>query len=633
MIPWNVVAARQVIPYCYDTVTRLPEVLPLATPRPTDCTKPVVVDIASTLLQYGIRYGILDSAQVPLTEAILKMALNLSSSTTIGQFNAIAASKSSESAMRAIGPQSLKAQGALRNTLNTVIRCFTRKSDKLVEVSMMVLRTLAQYIMDSRQSRARSARRLLQSSDAPLDLTSMTQIQTILTAMQTTIQQAVTAGTFDATDIQQVNSDILAAISNAIANINIVAQTATSYEDVQKATQVALTTLSDGVQTLLGGGSLAAFTASTSVDSLMSVVSSTTLVGDLVTPSPSPSPTASPTWTSINIPQATNRSSLTVTFAAADYTGAPVQIFNCRQRAIALVGGSSYTGQWQSCTSPMTISGLQEGRWGLSLLAIDAAGAENETAEQSFWVALTAPTAPVSSGPSAGSTVMTNSVTFGLTPVVSPTAAAISTCETMLVAVTQAQFATVTSASTLSLPTSSDSPPALTGAAQALGADLGRSEAPSALRKLLSADSPTTTDSANPVVTAGSVLDSWLAATGSIAYQGLADGYFVFKVYAIDIAGNIGPIAATPFRVDTGSGSDRSKKKRIVIGVVAGVGGGLLLGIVCFTWWWLRRRSQVNSSVPANAAPLLDGDAHYASETPEYHQPPYAAPGLLDRSD
>lgn len=59
--------------------------------------------------------------------------------------------------------------------------------------------------------------------------------------------------------------------------------------------------------------------------------------------------------------------------------------------------------------------------------------------------------------------------------------------------------------------------------------------------------------------------------------QNLADGYFVFKVYAVDIAGNIGPIAATPFRVDTGSGSDGSKKKRIIIGVVVGVGGALLL--------------------------------------------------------
>ena len=92
-------------------------------------------------------------------------------------------------------------------------------------------------------------------------------------------------------------------------------------------------------------------------------------------------------------------------------------------------------------------------------------------------------------------------------------------CPPLLQAVTEAQFATVTSASTLSLPTSSDSSSALTGAAQALGADLGGSESPSAMRTLLSTDSPATTDSANPVVTAGSVLDSWLAATGSITYQ------------------------------------------------------------------------------------------------------------------
>jgi len=135
-----------------------------------------------------------------------------------------------------------------------------------------------------------------------------------------------------------------------------------------------------------------------------------------------------------------------------------VQTFHCRQRGIALVGGSTFTGQWQSCSSPLTLTGLQvgtsmqpgrlwptscvrgrplaccmrllqwcgtepvhvrkanrfcwmtsgtygftlqEGHWGLTLLAIDAAGAVNEAAEQSFWVALTAPTAPVSSGPSA----------------------------------------------------------------------------------------------------------------------------------------------------------------------------------------------------------------------------------------
>lgn len=40
--------------FCFDTATRLPEKLPLATPRPADCSAPVVVDIASTVLQYGM---------------------------------------------------------------------------------------------------------------------------------------------------------------------------------------------------------------------------------------------------------------------------------------------------------------------------------------------------------------------------------------------------------------------------------------------------------------------------------------------------------------------------------------------------------------------------------------------------
>ena len=47
-------------------------------------------------------------------------------------------------------------------------------------------------------------------SDTPLDLTSMTQIKTILAAVQTTIQDAVTAGTFSTNDVvQQVSDNIL----------------------------------------------------------------------------------------------------------------------------------------------------------------------------------------------------------------------------------------------------------------------------------------------------------------------------------------------------------------------------------------------------------------------------------------
>ena len=57
----------------------------------------------------------------------------------------------------------------------------------------------------------------------------------------------------------------------------------------------------------------------------------------------------------------------------------------------------------------------------------------------------------------------------------------------------------------------------------------------------------------------------------------------------------------------------------------------LLQGVGCFIWWY-RKRSQANYEVPANAAPLLDEDAPYASGAPGYQQPSYAAPGLLDRS-
>ena len=50
--------------------------------------------------------------------------------------NVLQASKSTESAMRATGLQTLKVQGALRNTLNTVIRCYTKNNGVLVEVGV-----------------------------------------------------------------------------------------------------------------------------------------------------------------------------------------------------------------------------------------------------------------------------------------------------------------------------------------------------------------------------------------------------------------------------------------------------------------------------------------------------------------
>ncbi|GAB4815031.1 hypothetical protein N2152v2_002077 [Parachlorella kessleri] len=300
--------AGQAVPYCYDVTTRLPEILPLATTRPSDCSKPVVVDIASTLLQYAIKYGVKDAEDTPLTEAILKRTFNLSSSIVIGQFNAIEASRSGDAAMQATALQALKAQAALRSTLHTVIRSYTKKDNKFVEVAKKIFQTLAQHIMDTRQSRVRTnTRSLLQSEEAPLDLTSMAEIQSLLGAVQTTMQQAVADGTFDATEVEQtVQPAILqrrqqqqqpqcderlangqrwdSAISQAIAVINTIAQTSTSYEDVQRATQVALTTLSADVQEMIATGDVAAFTARTSESSLRSAVTAATLAGNVQAP-------------------------------------------------------------------------------------------------------------------------------------------------------------------------------------------------------------------------------------------------------------------------------------------------------------------------------------------------------------
>ena len=56
--------------------------------------------------------------------------------------------------------------------------------------------------------------------------------------------------------------------------------------------------------------------------------------------------------------------------------------------------------------------------------------------------------------------------------------------------------------------------------------------------------------------------------------QNLDNGYFVFMVYATDIAGNQGSTTGTPFQVE--AAGTTSKKKWVIIGAAAG-GGGLLL--------------------------------------------------------
>ncbi|GAB4817256.1 hypothetical protein N2152v2_004302 [Parachlorella kessleri] len=181
-------------------------------------------------------------------------------------------------------------------------------------------------------------------------------------------------------------------------------------------------------------------------------------------------------------PATTANATAQIGFSATDLTAVT---YTC---TLSVTGASSLQAPVYMGTANST---LEEGQYGITLRAIDSAGRVNETAEQSVWVAFTPPTISISSGPSAGAKVTSDTVTFGLaqsTALPSGVAAGIATFETMLV--------------------------------------------------------------------------------------NLDDGYFVFKVYATDIAGNQGSTTATAFQVQGGSAA--SKKKWIIIGAAAG-GGGLLL--------------------------------------------------------
>ncbi len=71
-----------------------------------------------------------------------------------------------------------------------------------------------------------------------------------------------------------------------MATINTITSASTTFAEVQKATQVVLTTLTTEVQQLVTSGDVAAFDAKTSETSLREAVSSAKLEGEIVEPPP-----------------------------------------------------------------------------------------------------------------------------------------------------------------------------------------------------------------------------------------------------------------------------------------------------------------------------------------------------------
>lgn len=67
----------------------MPEILPMATLPPLDCDENIIVmDMASTLLQYGIEYEIQSNGE-SIDQSAVKSAFGFPNSIVIGQFDAI----------------------------------------------------------------------------------------------------------------------------------------------------------------------------------------------------------------------------------------------------------------------------------------------------------------------------------------------------------------------------------------------------------------------------------------------------------------------------------------------------------------------------------------------------------------
>jgi ELWxxDGT repeat protein len=108
-----------------------------------------------------------------------------------------------------------------------------------------------------------------------------------------------------------------------------------------------------------------------------------------------------------------NGSTITVNSASFAFSGTPgdTASFECKIDA----------GTYAACTSPRTFSTLVEGSHTVSFRAIDAAGNIDPTpATVTFIVDTVAPDTQIDTGPAAGSTITTNTATFGFSGTGSP---------------------------------------------------------------------------------------------------------------------------------------------------------------------------------------------------------------------
>ncbi|GAB4813333.1 hypothetical protein N2152v2_000379 [Parachlorella kessleri] len=271
---------------CYDVVTLLPEMLPLAAPT-TNCSAPSAVSPLSSLLVYG---------GGPLTQAALKRQLGIDVGITVGQYDAF------KGALEGSGPATImmSAEVALKSTVLTQAQLLASTADMVAPVARLVFQATAEQLacLDSLATSgpAQSARRL-HASPAPFNWTDAALLSDLLQASQAAAEEALVLGQLPASGLSNVSLEHAQAAMGALAALNSLTTASEgnppSLESLQVVSLLAATTLRASVAQLLAGNlSLAEFRGATSATALQSAARGAVLAGGL--PGPAVGPAAAP---------------------------------------------------------------------------------------------------------------------------------------------------------------------------------------------------------------------------------------------------------------------------------------------------------------------------------------------------
>lgn len=265
-----------------------------------------------------------------------------------------------------------------------------------------------------------------------------------------------------------------------------------------------------------------------------------------------------PPVVTVNYPEGTRDSKMTVTFTADDGKGSGVGNITCQLIPIKLVGKQvdekSDLYDPRPCESPWTFD-LEEGEWQISIVATDNSGQSSVGKPLSIWMDTVPPTATITGGPSKTEVNSGGTAVFNITD---------DTIENGGSPVLWQGYLSMTSTSIEDQQPPSSSP--------GNGDPTVKTVSSHALRSIASEQN----------ILGPGDLDKWAnCSTTSCTYEGLKQGTYTFITKGVDAAGNIGdPSQPYRFKME-GASSGLPTWALIVI-----IAGSAVVGILLIAVLW-----------------------------------------------